>query len=101
MHIAKHTMILSVLLLAYSIGSASAEESARTTEAKAETVSPAPAASPSPPSPDMILVPTRDVRDAMLYLGGRVSSDEMAAVVYRELGNAFMAAQKHAALPKQ
>ena len=92
--------LLAMLLLAYAVGGASAQVPARNTETKDEATNPAPAATPLPP-PDMTLVPARDVRDAMLYLGGRMSFDEMAAVVYRELGDAFIAAQKLSAPPKR
>ena len=64
------------------------------TEIAANAAPSSPGTPPLSPSSDMIFVPMHDLRDAMLYLGGRVSSDEMAAVVYRELGNDFVAAQK-------
>lgn len=76
------------------------EAAAQYTEVKAKAAPPTPITAPLPPSSDMILVPMHDIRDAMLYLGGRVSSDEMAAVIYRELGNNFIAAQK-AATPQK
>jgi hypothetical protein len=43
-----------------------------------------------------IAVPLHDIRDAMIYLGARASTDEMAALVYRELANDAVAGQRAA-----
>ena len=99
------TIVLVMLLLAPAFAHAAdttpaVEAAAQDAEIKAKAVPSTPTMAPLSPSPDMILVPVHDIRDAMLYLGGRASSDEMAAVIYRELGNDFIVAQK-AATPQK
>lgn len=98
------TIVLVMLLItpafAHAADTTPAVEAAVQDTEKANAAPSTPSTAHLPPSSDMILVPMHDIRDAMLYLGGRISSDEMAAVVYRELGNDFIAAQKMVALQK-
>ena len=83
-------LLMSSVVLVAAVGLA------RPGAAAADEAAPAaPAAMPSLP-PGYIAVPTSHVRDAMLYLGGRAGSDEMAAIVFKEFADDALTLQ-HAA----
>jgi hypothetical protein len=59
-----------------------------------------PSTNPELPLPGYVTVPLHDIRDAMIYLGARASSDEIAGVIYGELANGATAAERVTAGPE-